>query len=264
MPRTGIVSPSRTILYALMCPGLSVVLSSCYYTSVGHWDEDSYEAQPYGRWRTVHVCVYLDSGVSKSQALSLMSDWIKPDGVAQYYQMKIEPEGFWTLPRTGFLHNTLMNEIAHIPLEGECDRLFYFVNHSMTDYLYANIPMMLAGISPPEVLGEVDDATMTHGFAFAQADSLTGLVIGSRQTTWHEFYHLLGSCPHAWTLKQCYARISLLKSLPSTDGMYPSMNAVGNRTFLSRTDVNRVMAKYSDSMLPWTASNTTIHCRLAL
>jgi hypothetical protein len=75
MRRPAIAFAPRAIFSAGICLGLSIILSSCYFTSVGHWNEDSYLAQPYGNWRTVHVCVYLDEGVSKERALSLMSDW---------------------------------------------------------------------------------------------------------------------------------------------------------------------------------------------
>lgn len=250
MRRPATAFAPRAIFSAGICLGLSIVLSSCYFTSVGHWNEDSYLAQPYGNWRTVHVCVYLDEGVSKERALSLMSDWTKPDGVAHYYHMDVVPVGFWTLPREGFLHSTIMNEVAHIPLKEQCDRLFYFAKRSVADYVYANAPAIFLGVFPPEVLGEVDDATMTHGFAFAGPDSVLSALDGPQHTTGHEFYHLLGSCPHAWTLKKCYARISMLKRMPSTDGMYPSMNLAGNQIFTSRALVNKVMASYSDPFMP--------------
>jgi hypothetical protein len=250
MRRLAIGPVFRSIIFACICLGLSITLSSCYFTSVGHWNEDSYLAQPYGNWRTVHVCVYLDEGVSKERAISLMSGWTKPDGVAHLYHMDVVPMGFWTLPRPGFLHNTIMTEVAHIPIKKECDRVFYFAKHSVADYVYANAPTILLGVLPPEVLGEVDDTTMTHGWAFAAPDSVFSALDGPQHTTWHELYHLLGSCPHAWTLKKCYARISMLKRMPSTDGMYPSMNLVGNQIFTSRALVNKVMAGYSDRFMP--------------
>lgn len=228
---------------------LSLLLCSCWVTSVGFWDEQSYGAQDYGSWRTVHVCVYLDDGVSREQAANLMSDWTTKDAVGAYYRMDVVPEGFWRLPRRGFLHNAIMDEVAHIPLHGNCDRVFYFANHSAGDYLYANLPIVV-GVFPPEVMGEVEDATMTHGFAFAEADSLVTGLMGTQHAVWHEFYHLLGSCPHSFTLKQCYARISMLKRMNSEDGFYPSMNLPGNGVFLSRAEVNQTLANYSDSVLP--------------
>ena len=56
-----------------------------------------YVQQDYGSWRTVHVCVYLDDGVSREQAASLMSDWTTKDAVGAYYRMDVVPEGFWRL-----------------------------------------------------------------------------------------------------------------------------------------------------------------------
>ena len=242
-------SSTRRVAYTIGYLCVSLFLSSCYTTSIGLWDQQSYAAQDYGPWRTVHVCVYLDEGVSRDQAISLMSDWTTKDEVAAYYRMDIVLEGFWTLPCQGFLHNSIMDEVAHIPLQGNCDRVFYFASHSAADYVYANLPMVV-GLFPPEVMGEVDDATMTHGFAFASSDGLLTALMGPQHTTWHEFYHLLGSCPHAFTLGTCYARISMLKRLMSDDGFYPSMNVTGNGLFLNRNEVNRTLAGYSDSIFP--------------
>jgi hypothetical protein len=42
----------------------------------------------------------------------------------------------------------------------------------------------------------------------------------------------------------------MLKRMPSTDGMYPSMNLAGNQIFTSRALVNKVMASYSDPFMP--------------
>lgn len=243
------VGITRKVACAIGYLCLSLLLSSCYVTSVGFWDEGLYRAQNYGSWRTVHVCVYLDDGVSRDQAMTLMSDWTTKDALASYYRMDVVPEGFWTLSRQGFLHSSIMEQVAHIPLQGNCDRVFYFVNHSAADYIYANLPMAV-GFFPPEVMGEVEDATMTHGFAFASADGILTAAMGVQHTTWHEFYHLLGACPHALSLGKCYARISMLKRANGENGFYPSMNLPGNSLFLSRAEVNRTLAGYSDSVLP--------------
>ncbi len=254
-------SPTRAVAGrapANNCGGLAAVriiaclftltLSSCYTTSVGRWDADAYATQDYGSWRNVRVCVYLDQGVSKEQALGLMSSWTT-EGTASYYHINLIPQGFETLPRKGFFHNTIMDEIAHIPLQGSCDRVFYFANHSPGDYVYASLPN-LVGMFPPEILGEVDDPTMTHGYAFVNGDNLFSEIIGAKHTVWHEFYHLIGACPHSTTLGECYARIAGLKRLAGDGSFYPSMSVNGKRLFTSRADVNTTLAEWHDSFLP--------------
>jgi hypothetical protein len=227
---------------------LTLTLSSCYVTSVGRWDADAYARQDYGSWRDVRVCVYLDEGVSKEQALGLMSDWTT-DGTARFYHINVIPEGFESLPREGFLHNAIMDQVAHIPLQGNCDRVFYFVNHRAGDYAYATLPILL-GIFPPEVLGEVDDPTMTHGYAFVSADNPFNAMVGAKQTVWHEFYHLIGSCPHSTTLGECYARIAGLKRIASDSSFYPSMSLDGKELFTNRSRVNTTLAQWQDPFLP--------------
>ena len=238
-----------TIASTICYLSMSLFLSSCFATSVGMWDEASYAAQDYGSWRTVHVCVYLDQGVSREQAMDLMSDWTTKDANGAYFHLDVVPEGFWPLPRQGFLHSAILDQVAHIPLQGNCDRVFYFANRTAADYIYANLPAAI-GFFPPEVMGEVEDTTMTHGFAFAGADSLLTALMGTQYATWHEFYHLLGSCPHALSLKVCYARFSMLTRLMGDDGFYPSMNLPGNGLFVSRAEVNKALAGYSASVFP--------------
>ena len=125
-----------------------------------------------------------------------------------------------------------------------------FANRTTADYIYANLPVVI-GLFPPEVMGEVEDVTMTHGFAFAEADSLLTATMGTQHATWHEFYHLLGSCTHALTLKASPdGRISILKRMAGDNSFYPSMNLAGNSLFLSRAEVNRQLARYSYAVLP--------------
>jgi hypothetical protein len=49
-------------------------LSGCF-TSVGSWNETKYRQTDFGQWRKVHVCVYLDDGVTRERAEYLLGDW---------------------------------------------------------------------------------------------------------------------------------------------------------------------------------------------
>jgi len=61
---------------------------------------------------------------------------------------------------------------------------------------------------------------------------------------------LLGSCPHARTLDECYDRIARLKHAAGDDGFYPSLDASGQELFVSRQQVSQRLAKWSDSFWP--------------
>jgi hypothetical protein len=108
----------------------------------------------------------------------------------------------------------------------------------------------IAGVPLPEVMGEVDDPTMTHGFAAAYAASPAALLYTPKAATSHELYHLLGSCPHAATLDECYERISRLKHTEGDAGFYPSLDESGAQMFVSRDQVNERLAICSDSLWP--------------
>ena len=47
MRRPAIAFAPRASISAGICLGLSIILSSWHFTSVGHWNEDSYVAQSY-------------------------------------------------------------------------------------------------------------------------------------------------------------------------------------------------------------------------
>lgn len=222
-------------------------LSGCFKTSIGSWNETKYRETDFGQWRKVHVCVYLDEGVTRERAEYLLGDWSQ--NLAKLYRIDPVFEGFETLPRQGFLHNAVLNEVKDIPLKGDCDRVFYFANRGAGDYAYGWLPF-LAGVPLPVVMGEVDDPTMTHGFAAAYAASPAAMFYTPRAATSHELYHLLGSCPHAQTLDECYERISRLKHTEGDDGFYPSLDASGAQVFMSRHQVNERLASWSDSFWP--------------
>jgi len=219
-----------TILMGFACMG-------CFGTHIGMWDDEAFKSTDFGPPQTVHVSVYLDQGVTRDEAMDLMQTTIDED--SKYYNINVVPEGFGQLERPGFFHDQILQKVASIPLTGSCDRVFYFAHRNAGDYLYAAAPVV-TGVPLPEVLGEVDDATMTHGFAYAENDGINSLMMGGPSSvTRHEFYHLVGSCPHAWTMDQCYQRISSLKHLAQdSDGFFPSMSEDAQHVFKTRGQVN--------------------------
>ena len=154
--------------------------------------------------------------------------------------------------RRGFWHNELLDQIDSVQLTPDCDRVFWLVNRDTADYLYANGPAFLTLgtlVAMPEVLGEVDDLTQTHGWAIAYGDSLNTLLMRPVAVLKHEFYHLVGSCPHAATMDRCYERIAELKHSEGRAGWYPSFGIKGQK-LIDRREANRILATYHDPFLP--------------
>lgn len=216
-------------------------------TTIGRWDQAKYAATDFGAARTVNVCTYRDAGVSAERAQEVLrgtvDEW-------QKYGVALNVTDRGEMQRRGFWHNELLDQIDSVPLTPPCDRVFWLVNRSASDYLYANGPMLLTfGMPAPEVLGEVDDPTMTHGWAIAYGDSLNTLLMEPDAVVKHEFYHLVGSCPHAHTMDACYRQIAALKHREGQSGWYPSMGMDG-RAFSDRQEANRTLAIFRDPFLP--------------
>lgn len=182
------------------------------------------------------MCVYLDDGITREDALELLASW---DSEAPMYGLYINPLSFEAHPRAGFFHTDIMSDVTSIPLREGCDRVLYFVNRTAWDYLYASFPNPVLW-PMPEVLGETDDDTMTHSFVVAKRDGLIGLWLSPYSVTRHELYHLLGGCPHALLRDRCYERIAELKRR-SPSGFFPSWSSDG-QLFTTREQVNDALA----------------------
>lgn len=226
----------------------TIVLQGCA-TSIGSWDQEKYADTDFGSWRKVNVCMYRDLGVPADRERQLLRDTIE-----EWKQFKVSLNIIdrGEMARRGFWHNELLNQIDAVPLMPPCDRVFWLVNRDAGDYLYADGPAFLTLgtlIAMPEVMGEVDDPTMSHGWAIAYGDSLNSLLMSPPAVLKHEFYHLVGSCPHGVTMDTCYERIADLKHSQGHAGWYPSIGIDGQE-FLDSQEVDRKLAGYSDSFLP--------------
>ena len=225
-----------------------IALQGCA-TSIGRWDQKKYAATDFGAWRTVDVCMYRDLGIPVQRERQLLRNTITE---WKQYNVSLNIIDRGEMARQGFWHNELLNQIDAVPLTPPCDRVFWLVNRNAADYFYADGPAFLTLgtlIAMPEVLGEVDDPTMSHGWAIAYGDSFNSLLVRPSAVLKHEFYHLVGSCPHGVTMDVCYQRIEDLKHSQGRAGWYPSIGIDGQE-FLDRTEADRKLTSYSDSFLP--------------
>jgi len=117
--------------------------------------------------------------------------------------------------------------------------LIYFVNRNVGDYVYG-----LASISfgLPEILGEVDDGTLTRGYVVAKFGSPYQVVLTPKRVAQHEIYHLLG-CPKHFDMPDCYRRIRDLKSVEERLEREKYYSKSGEKPFYT------TYASRSDSML---------------
>jgi hypothetical protein len=193
--------------------------------------------------------MYRDVGVAPERERQLLRETIEE---WRQYNVALNIIDRGEMQRRGFWHNELLDQIDPVPLTPTCDRVFWLVNRNAADYLYANGPAFLTLgtlLAMPEILGEVDDPTMTHGWAVAYGDSVNTLLMRPAAAIKHEFYHLVGSCPHKATMDTCYERIAELKQSQGRAGWYPSIGVTGVM-LLDREEANRKLATYRDPYLP--------------
>jgi hypothetical protein len=239
---------------------VAILFAGCGGTFIGQWDEGAYSTHDFGAWRQIHVCVYRDQGLSWPEAQRLINDSQWPARIGYYYHLELALEDRGVLPSDSSWHDRMMDQVAAIPLDGDCDRVFYLPMHHAGDFLYGTLPLA-AGLALPEVAGEVDDPTMTHGWAWANSDSpLMALTYGPSYVIWHEFYHLLGGCPDQWWLEHgmraCYDAIARLKGLAAKDSdFYPSWSNPADgggddKVYLTRAAVNGRLAGWNDPFWP--------------
>ncbi|HXW85395.1 MAG TPA: hypothetical protein VEJ86_13390 [Candidatus Binataceae bacterium] len=158
----------------------------------------------YGRPEQVRLCVYLDDGITAEEANRLLAAW---SDEAAIYNLYVTPVSYRHLSRVGFFHDQILRQVDEIPLGPSCDRILYFVNANAGDVAYG---LASATLGLPEVLGEVDDPTLTHGYVLARIASAVQLVMTPLSVTEHELFHLLG-CPAHFNMPDCYSRVRQLK-----------------------------------------------------
>jgi hypothetical protein len=225
-----------------------IALSGCFFTSIGLEHSDLLRSIDFGPPQTVRLCVFLDDGVTESRARELLSSW---DEEAPKYALAIDPVSFQPLARSGFFHDSIVRQVQAQMLGPQCDRNLYLVGRNAGDFLWGD--MAALALPLPEVLGEVDDATLSSGFVAATAISFNQLLLSPYAVTRHELYHLLG-CKQHFDMPACYAQIAALKQCKRDlvkDGFfrrageqpfYPTWDNLSDTMLVSRSAVNQVLA----------------------
>jgi hypothetical protein len=181
---------------------IAMVLPGC--TSMGFDHPALRDSINYGAPQEVRLCVYLDNGITPQDAQALLDSWNEE---AQIYGLYVRPVSFTPMTREGFFHTSILEQVDEIPLGPSCDRVLYFVNRNPGDYAFG---LIAATVGVPEILGEVDDPTLTHGYVVARRATINQIVMSPYGVTRHEMFHLLG-CPEHFDMPDCYRRIHDLK-----------------------------------------------------
>jgi hypothetical protein len=234
---------------------LAFAISGC--TSMGLDHPELRDSINFGPPEKVRLCVYLDDGLTRADAVSLLDSW---NNEADIYNLYLEPVSFHHMSRAGFFHDQILDQVSRIPLGPSCDRVLYFVNRNLGDVIYG---LASLSIGLPEILGEVDDPTLTHGYVVARRASVNQLVMTPSSVTEHELFHLLG-CPSHFDMPDCYRRIHNLKLAEEKLRASGYFKQVGEQpfypTFASGTDgmlVSRTQVNYYPEDLSTLASRTS-------
>jgi hypothetical protein len=213
---------------------LAASLASC--TSMGFDHPALRDSIDYGPPENVRLCVLLDDGITPSDANALLESW---NDEAKIYNLYLQPVSYQSFPREGFFHTEILEQVSQVPLGKSCDRVLYFVNRNVGDVAYG---LISTSVGVPEILGEVDDATLTHGYVVARRATLNQLVMSPSGVTQHELFHLLG-CPQHFDMPDCYTRIHNLKLAEE------KLKAQGYFTQHGEQPFYPTFASHTDSML---------------
>ncbi len=205
--------PGRRItLFTLIALSMCLLGSSgCFMTSIG-MDRPEVRAQTdFGPPSTLRVCALLDDGISQSDAQTTLQDyWNETE--ASKYQLAVKLVSYSSLPRTldEFFGYQIGRQVVMRQIPPGCDRMMYFVNRNVLDVAWS-IP---EAYGAPEVLGEVDDNTMTRGYVVDRIASLNQVLMSPwftpSKVARHETFHMIG-CGHDLVMDQCYKHIAEAK-----------------------------------------------------
>jgi len=185
--------------------------SGCFMTSIGI-DRPEVRAQTdFGPPETLRVCALLDNGISQSDAQATLQDYWNEEE-APKYNLSVKLVSYSSLPRAldEFFGYQIGRKVMGRQMPAGCDRMMYFVNRNLLDVAWS-IPELYGA---PEVLGEVDDNTMTRGYVVDRIASINQVLLSPwftpHKVARHETFHMLG-CRHDLVMDQCYKHIAEAK-----------------------------------------------------
>ena len=204
-------------------------------TTIGIGDHTERGEGYAGHTEALRLCIYKDPNVSDVNANEII-DAVKTE--LSPFGIRVEVPWIRKWNRPAFEMEGILGDIAAKPLECPCDRLFAIVGRDGRDFAW--------GLIMPEVLGAVEDSTLTKGFAVGSVGSLNQAL--SLQTpedvAVHEVYHLLG-CKHGLFADSCYHQVASIRGLAEYNreqgqDFFPAMSLSG-RIFWTRGEVDKAL-----------------------
>jgi hypothetical protein len=224
-PMEGLLARGTSLL-------LVAALAGC--TSMGFHDQNLRAQIDFGPPDSVALCLYLDEGISEERARALIAEAWREE--APLYGLEVRVAGVTRWKRPAFTKDGIMNALRYEPLTPGCDRIFALLGRHLGDVLWGVLPL-------PEVLGAVNDETLTHGYAIAQRGSLNQLFMPPADIIRHELYHLLG-CGEHFDMRRCYEQVAALKrwKRDNRSDFFPAWDLINNRLMPTREAVNARLA----------------------
>ncbi len=207
---------------------LSLLLVGC--TSIGFHNDDFRRQIDFGAHDSLALCLYLDTGISEQRARALIDEAWRDEAGRYGLQLRVTRVIRWQRP--AYTMEGIIDGLLRQPLTPDCDRVFALVNRHVGDVLWGLTLL-------PEVLGAVNDETLTHGYAIVRRATLNQLFASPAQIVRHELYHLLG-CDAHFKMRRCYEQIAALKRSKQAEhsDFFPAWDLINRRMLLSREDVN--------------------------
>ena len=215
----------RTFVAACL---LAAALGGC--TAIGFHSPDTRAKLDFGPPDSVGLCVYIDKGISEGEARELIADAWNEEG--RLYGLSIDIVKIIPWKRRGFMMDGIMETITREPLTAPCDRVMALVNRHLGDIAWSLLQL-------PEILGAVNDDTLTHGYTVARRASLNQVFESPADVARHEIYHMLG-CDQHFNMGRCYAQIAMLKRFKQARGntFFPAWDPINKRIVETREEVN--------------------------
>jgi hypothetical protein len=232
---------SRRARLLIVCL-LGIGLAAC--TSMGLHNMPTRTAVDFGPPDSLSLCLLIDDGITEQLAREIIDEAWREEGNLYGLTIKVASVSRW--PRPAFTVDGIMDALLREPLRAECDRVFALLGRHVGDFLWG-----LVGL--PEVLGAVDDNTLTHGYAVIQRASLNGVLMPPVGVVRHEIYHLLGCAEH-FNMSGCYDQIAAMKHRKRMDGtdFFPAWDAINERALLSRDAVKARLQEVMGAPAPLT------------
>jgi hypothetical protein len=214
---------------------LLIALSMAGCTTIGIGDKSGLNGDNMGQPEILRICIYRDVAVPDQRVEEIIG---AITGEFALHGLQIEVPWIRSWQRPAFEMEGIIKDITTRPLECPCDRLFGVVGRDYKDFVW--------GLVLPEILGAVEDATLTKGYAVGEWGSLNQVLSfkSPAETAVHEAYHLLG-CKHGLFANSCYKQVEGIRKVAQYNrqqgqDFFPAMNLKG-RIFWTRDDVDRFL-----------------------